>query len=197
MTAKGLVETWLKRLVLIVTAALLCVLMLFVWRLAVLVQKLDQSVEALSSDVKNVTDMATEIAGVLFNPGQLVGELAPEEGPSANPVAAGEIGYLMDCIGQTDLRYEYGDDNRSAAWVQAKFWMKYRAFGSDIASAEDFIRKVASETHKNETYYVIEKNGNKIELSVFLTEALKKYRSQDAGKSSSTPATPSGGEAAE
>ena len=193
MASKDLVQTWLKRFVLLLTAVLLCGLILFVWRLSILVQRLDRSVEALSLDVKNVTQSASDIAGDLLDPKQLVDELSEGEDSSVDPVAAREIRYLMDCIGQPDLRYEYGDDNHSAAWVQAKFWMKYRAFSNDIASAEDFIRKVASKTHENETYYVIEKNGNKIELSTFLTEALKKYRSQDAGKGRSTPATASGG----
>lgn len=186
-------ETWLKRFVLLGMAVLLCMLTFFVWRLSALVQRLDRTVESLSSDVGKATRKASEIADTLLDPRQLIDELAAEEQSAADPATAKEIRYLMDCIGQPDLRYEYGDDNRNAAWVQAKFWMKYRAFSNGIASAEEFIRKVASQTHENETYYVIEKNGNKIELSVFLTEALKKFRSQDAGNGSSTPATPQGG----
>ena len=186
------IETWLKRVILLSTAVLLCALSLLVWRLTVLVRRLDQSVEALSTNVTDVTHAASKITDLL-SPAQLVDELTPDLLPSVNPVAAQEIQYLMYCIGQPGLRYQYGDDNRSPAWVQAKFRIKYRALSKEISSAEDFIRKVASKTHENETYYVIQKNGNKIELSVLLTEALKKYRSQDTGKDSSTPTTPSGG----
>jgi hypothetical protein len=177
MATKDTVEMWLKRFVLAATAALLCALLLLVWRLSVLVQRLDQSVEALSSDVKNVAHMASEIAGVVADPGQLADKLVPIKTGAANPVAAREISYLMDCIGQPGLRYEYGDDNRSAQWVRAKFSAKYMALGGNIDSAEDFIRNVASETHHDEIYYVIQNNGEKIELSVFLTQALNKYRS--------------------
>jgi len=190
VAVKDPVQTWLKRFVLLVTAALLCGLSLLVWRLSVLVQRLDQSVVTLSSDVTNVTHAASDFTDMLLNPAQLVDELAPEQEPSINPVADAEIRYLMDCIGLPELRYQYGDDNRSAPWVQAKFWIKYRALSNDINSAEDFILKVASKTHSNKTYYIIQKNGNKTELSVFLTQALNKYRSQAAPQASSTPPAP-------
>lgn len=176
MAAAGGLTTWFKRLVLLATAVLLCVLSVFMWRLSVLVQRLDQSVEALSSKVDKASQVASQ-AGELLDPRRVLDELRSEETASDASATAGEIAHLMDRIGQLELSYIYGDDSRSAAWVQTKLWIKYQTFRSQIGSAEDFIQKVASRTMDNEVYYVVQKNGEKEELSVFLTEALQSHRS--------------------
>lgn len=99
--------------------------------------------------------------------------------PAANEKARVEIAHLLECIGRPELRYEYEGKQRPAEWVQMKLSGKAALFGSEFASAEDFIDRVAAQTGEGAVYYVTDKEGKKAELQGWLRDRLQEYRSSE------------------
>lgn len=97
-----------------------------------------------------------------------------------NPAAQQEINYLLSCIGRSKLQFEYGGEQHDADWVQAKLFGKTILMCTEVAATEDFIEKVAAQTHEGHIYYVLEKSGERKELRAWLYERLEERRKSPA-----------------
>jgi len=195
----------------------MCFLCFFVWRLSMLAYRIEQSVSTMAADVKQMTTTGARLAGQVD---ELASRLADIEDSTSRLVyseeltdflasvvslpetwsggeariegqAAAEIAHLFACIGQPDLKYEYSGKHRSAAWVHLKLYNKYRLYRAGVASAEDFIEKVATKTVAGNEYYVIQEDGEKTPLGDWLLKTLREYRtSQYTGESDTAPESP-------
>jgi hypothetical protein len=181
------ISRWIQSIIRICAVVLLCLLCVLVFKLTVLVQRIDDGVAGMASSAKQVASGAASVAQKIYGLDSFadrVAELLPdialgERPPSEDKAAEGneEITYLLSRISEPGLRYEYGKGPRDSAWVYTKLSLKYRLRRSAIGSAEDFIREVATRTHDGSVYYVIDKAGNKKELAAWLSEILAERRS--------------------
>jgi hypothetical protein len=199
--------TWLKRLLLVLGAALMGLLCVLLWQLSVLVADIDRSVSDMAADMKQVTataaafsvrfdelgarlDRFEEAATALLDKDRLTSveesaetvlQSAMSPKPNLDTGAQAEINYLLETIGQPTVRYEYRGKQRPPLWVRWKLEAVFRLYKNVITTAEDFIAKVATKTMDGYIYYVVDENGAKTELGSWLREALAKYRSIPAG----------------
>jgi len=197
-----MLDKWLKTISLCLAVLLLCLLCLVAWQLL----EIGQSVLKISSNVSrvasSVADVSTQVrylgdrievirsvVASLSDPKEIADKVSTATHAIADKAVAGppmderaeeEISHLLLCIGDQKYRYEYGEKSRTAEWVHLKISGKYALFRSSISSAEDFIDKVASETHEGDTYYIISGQGEKKPLGPWLREMLTQYRAQGA-----------------
>lgn len=198
------IRIWLRNVVLLLSAVLIGLMCVFMWRLSRTVLQIERTVTTISADVTKVASTAGQLAdkvegvgnrlsaiergaedmlftamlaGRLSGPG--VASVGEEPAPLRDARAQEEINYLLQsCIGRPDLSYEYEGKHRSAEWVRSKLALKYLAYQNVVASAEDFINKVTTRTHKGAIYYVITDAGEKKELGPWLMEQLADYRNK-------------------
>ncbi|MBI5092199.1 MAG: DUF5329 family protein [Candidatus Hydrogenedentes bacterium] len=200
----------LRNVIQLLLITLLCLLCYLVWRVAAAVAQIEHSVAVISSEVEHVAatagKAAEQIDGLLARTQHLETMLSkapsykeievlarelmhgedavqPLEQGGVLPRLTDEIAFLLQTIGDSGLRYEYGGKQRGASWVHVKLFGVYQLKQSEIVNGEQFIANIARSTMAGDIYYVINKEGVKEPLEAFLTKALESYRSTKAAES--------------
>lgn len=191
MAEKDPLLLWLKKIALFLAIIALCLSCAVIGLVLSMLMDLRRDVKTLRGQAAQaVTDLEHLQTSVfrLLDLDALVPVLeqgveqlpVPSPGASGgNSVAEQEIAYLLDCIGGPELQYEYEGKRRPSSWVRVKLHGKAVILDSEIASAEDFINKVAAHTSEGATYYLIDKAGEKVELKAWLLDRLQERRAAE------------------
>ncbi len=136
-------------------------------RVAKHVDNVEKRLHALFQDV----DIAGAAAGAADVARSLGGEAVEME-----PRAEGEITWLFGQIRSSKARFAYDDTKKSALSFYMRLYAKYKVYKKTIASAEDFIDKVATKTITGKPYYITEPGGKQVELGQWLRAKLAARR---------------------
>lgn len=193
-------DLWLVRVPFLLACVLLALLCVSVLRLTMLVDRADRTLQAISEDVKQTAGTTARIARHVDRLEESVRQALPiDEAASLLDAAAAirepaeggltaaaeeEIRHLLSCLRRPELRFEYSGKEYSAGRFHLQLYAKYQAYRHTLASAEDFIAKIATETISGHPYHVLE-GGRKRPLDAWLRAQLDRHR---AGK-----AAPEGG----
>jgi hypothetical protein len=89
------------------------------------------------------------------------------------------IKYLLDYVAKSDATFIRNGQTHTPQEAVDHINAKYAHFKSEIKTPEDFIRLSASKSLlTGQAYLVRTKDGKEMQLSAWLTEALKKHRGQ-------------------
>ena len=105
-------------------------------------------------------------------------------GVPAAPIVAEEsldesIKYLLDYVAKSDATFIRNGQTHTPQEAVSHIKAKYEHFKSEIKTPEDFIRLSASKSLlTGQSHKVRTKDGKEMELSAWLTDALKAHRSQ-------------------
>ena len=89
------------------------------------------------------------------------------------------INYLLDYVAKADVTFIRNGQTHTPQQAANHIKAKYEHFKSEIKTPEDFIRLSASKSLlTGQPYLVRTRDGNEIQLSAWLTEALNKHRGQ-------------------
>lgn len=139
----------------------------------------------ISQQIDRLMDRLESLEGRLDEvmPGEEIANLAEELGQlqeglkgertvrSATSEAA--IDNMFDRIGKSGLRFGYEDKEFSAFRFKTQLKIKYQAYKRIIASPEDFIEKVATQTINGHPYFVIKEKGDKEPLNGWLRSTIQ------------------------
>jgi hypothetical protein len=90
------------------------------------------------------------------------------------------VNYLIDYVAKSDATFIRNGVSHTPAEAVAHIKAKYGHLKSEIKTPEDFIRLAASENLlTGKPYLVRAPNGKETRLDVWLTEALKQYRTEN------------------
>ena len=91
------------------------------------------------------------------------------------------INYLLDYASKSDATFIRNGQTHTAQEAVDHIKAKYEHFKSEIKTPEDFIRLSASKSLlTGQPYLVRTKDGKEIQLSAWLTDALKAHRNEIA-----------------
>jgi hypothetical protein len=178
--------------------ALLLIACVFMIYLTLLVRRLTVTMEVMSEDLAQVMATTARVAEDVdrveeriqtwyksFGGNKVVGVVdglarvargltgeAADSSASANE----EIAYLLSQVRTSKAKFEYAGREQSAMSLYARLYAKYKAYGEAIASAEDFIDRVASKSMAGKAYHVTEPGGEKVELGRWLRAKLEAKR---------------------
>jgi len=201
---------WLKRMAWVLGVVFLGMLSFFVWRAAMLIYRVEQSVAAISTDLEQVMGVAARISSQLE---ALTERLAALEKKSETalgmdeveatldaiqeirggraegdvpltPTTQAEIDDLLTAVRRSGLKFSYSGKITSAWSFYLYLKAKYRVFRGEVTTPEDFIAKVASQRLSGDTYFVLHSDESHEELASWLGKELQKYR--EARPSSAT-----------
>ena len=89
------------------------------------------------------------------------------------------INYLLDYVANSDATFIRNGQTHTPQEAVSHIKAKYEHFKNEIKTPEDFIRLSASKSLlTGQPYLVRTKDGKEIQLSAWLTDALKKHRGQ-------------------
>jgi hypothetical protein len=90
------------------------------------------------------------------------------------------VNYLIDHVGKSDATFTRNGVSHTPAEAVAHIKAKYEHFKNQIKTPEDFIRLAASRSLlTGKPYLVRTPDGKETRLDVWLTEALKQYRTKN------------------
>ncbi|MCP4107278.1 MAG: DUF5329 domain-containing protein [Desulfobacteraceae bacterium] len=202
------VNPWLKNTAVSLSIILLAMSCYLVLQAILLVNRIEKSFTEISSEVQRTTEavanlsekissVRTDMKGIekkikemipleaaehAIDAAIQIGRNIKEDDIEPDQAAEEEIKFLLSRIKQKDLSYEISGKKRSPSYIHAKMYAKYKLYKKSVASAEDFIEKAAAKTTLGRTYYVINAEGKKHELSEWLSEKLQKYRTDQGNK---------------
>ena len=211
----GKIRRWLGRIDLFLLAVLLLLSIHLVWRLTILTYRLDHTVAALSDDVKQVTETAAiiscDVAALREGLGAIKDKLAQSiplgglksaldaaltiggavraDSSALDPAAESEIKALLTALLYSGMRYDDDGKQRSVTRIWTALYTKYKVMRKGLVSAEDFIDKVATRSVLGNTYYLLDKDGERVALRDWMLEALRNHR--EVRQSADSPAGPS------
>ena len=187
-----------RRLRLAVQCALVALLLIacvFMVYLTLLVRRLTVTMEVMSEDLAQVmattarvsrnVDRVEERLRVWYEDLDIAGTAAEAvdvalslggETVKVEPRAEDEITWLLRQIGSSKAKFAYDDKEKSALSFYARLYAKYKVYKKTLASAEDFIDKVATKTITGKPYYITEPGGEKVELGDWLRARLAERR---------------------
>jgi hypothetical protein len=102
-----------------------------------------------------------------------------------NKIVAGEsleqtINYLLDYVAKSDATFIRNGQTHTPREAVNHIKAKYEHFKIEIKTPEDFIRLAASKSLlTGKPYLVRAPDGKEMRLDVWLTEALKQYRTEN------------------
>jgi len=198
------IGVWLKRSAWAVAILLLGFCCWFVWRISMVAFQAEAAIVAISADVQQMSSTGAQISEHLqkldnrlqaieakafdaMNIDEvesMINELdelrdgASTPGKPISPDAEREIKYLLSQIMQSKHRYVYSDENKGGTRFYFQLYAKYKTYKSTLASAEDFIDKVATSSIGGHPYQVVVSPDQTVALKDWLGEELKKYRSE-------------------
>jgi hypothetical protein len=195
------VGMWLKRLVLLVACVFLAFCCWFVWRISMVAMQAEAAIVAISADVKQMSTTGAQISQHLQ---QLDVRLRSMEEKAADAiklddiehmldeaaqlrdggVASGsispdterEIKHLLSQVRRSKYRFKYSDEDKGGMRFYLQLYTKYETYKKLLASAEDFIDKVATTSIAGHAYQVVIDDKQTVALNEWLTDELKKYR---------------------
>jgi Family of unknown function (DUF5329) len=89
------------------------------------------------------------------------------------------IKFLLDYVAKSDVTFVRNGQTHTPQEAVDHIKAKYEHFKEEIKTPEDFIRLSASKSLlTGQPYLVRTKDGKEIQLSAWLTDALKKHRGQ-------------------
>ena len=89
------------------------------------------------------------------------------------------INYLLDYAAKSDATFVRNGQTHTPQQAVDHIKAKYEHFKSEIKTPEDFIRLSASKSLlTGQAYLVRTKDGKEMQLSAWLTDALRKHRGQ-------------------
>jgi hypothetical protein len=92
------------------------------------------------------------------------------------------VNYLLDHVGKSDATFIRNGQTHTPQEAVTHIKAKYEHFKNEIKTPEDFIRLAASKSLlTGKPYLVRAPNGKETRLDVWLTEALKQYRTENHG----------------
>ena len=194
-------NSWLVKVLLILSSCLLGLCCFLVWRAGMVMYRVEQSVVAIGGDVKQVTGTAARISTKLDKAMDRIDKLenklkdavpveelenvleevkrAREKSANLEPSRRAEVDkevqYLLTTIRRSGCRYERDGKETSPLSFYGYLLSKYKLYEGNVTSAEDFIDKVATRTMTGKPYYII-RDGAKVELPAYLRQELAKYR---------------------
>jgi hypothetical protein len=190
-------DSLLVRVLLVLMCVLLALLCAAVWRLTALVDRADRTLAAISEDVKQTASTTARIsrhvdrleesarqALPISEAESLLDAAAAVRGPAEGglaPAAEEEIRHLLSCLRRPELRFEYSGGQHSAGRFYLQLCAKCQTYRRTLASAEDFIARVATQTITGHPYYVVQ-DGEKRPLDAWLRAELEKHRSEKAAE---------------
>ena len=189
-------------LVLLLVACLLGISVLFAWRLGMITYRVEQAVVAVSDDLKEVTGTAAQISrdvreireelkevkvkveqslpveelDSLMDAALQMGRSFKADSPSLDADAEREIKYLLRALLLSGMKYERRGKERPISLLYATLYAKYKSLRGALASAEDFVDKVATKSVLGRSYYIVDKEGNRHALRDWMLETLEKRR---------------------
>jgi outer membrane murein-binding lipoprotein Lpp len=202
--AASLLGTWLRNAALAVSVVLLGMSCYFVYRLSMIAYRVEQATVAVSSDVKTVTStlatLSRDVSAMrddivrlkekvqqsvpyeevrhAIDEALAVGASLKAESPVLPTAAAQEIGALLTSLMLSGCRAEVGGKQQSVLTLYARLYAKYKLRQNTLSSAEDFIEQVASESVLGRTYYLVQKDGNRVPLGAWMKDRLSQMRVQ-------------------
>ena len=206
MTSMTQTDSWLRRLPLLGVVVLLGFACYLLWRMSMVLYRIEESVVSVSADVQNVTRSASNIAARVDELVQRTARLEEkaewaagvddleaaldalaevrrekQDGPvPITPQAEKEIKHLLRCIRSSGLEFVSAGKVRSAYSFYLHLYAKYLYYRKTVGSAEDFIAKVAIESIAGHPYFAIPKDGKRVELKTWLADLLKRAREPGA-----------------
>ena len=172
-------------------AGLLLIACVFMIYLTLLVRQLTVTMDAMSEDLAQVmattarvsrnVDRVEERLRVWYEDLDIAGTATEAvdvalslggEAVEVEPRAEDEIKWMLNQIGSSKAKFAYDDKERSALSFYARLYAKYKVYKKTLASAEDFIDKVASKSVTGKAYHVTEPGGERVELGEWLRAKL-------------------------
>jgi len=204
--------TWLRNAVFLALVVLLAMCSYLVFRSATLIYRLEQSVVAVSSDVKEVASTAAtlsqDVAAIredivnvkekaldsiryeearhAIDEAIAFGAAAKAESSQLTDTAEEEISALLKSLVVSGCTAEVYGRKQSIMTLYGRIYGKYKLKQNVLTSAEDFIAQIASKSVLGNTYYLVDKDGEKSELSEWLTNRLKAIRKRNANDGGAT-----------
>jgi hypothetical protein len=196
------IDTWLLRSLVVLLLLLIGLSCYLLWRTSMIALRVEESVVAVSADVKEVTQSAarisrqmadvterlarieekTEDAVGLKDLETAMGTLADvrnekyEDPKQLSPEAQAEIDHLLKSIRTSGLVFICGSEHLQASVFYVHLWVKFKYHRKIVGSAEDFIQKVATKTISEHRYRVVSKDGKTTDLADWLKDQLSEYR---------------------
>jgi len=119
------------------------------------------------------------VLGRIFLAIAIVFALTPEKAKAESLEQT--INYLLDYAAKSDATFIRNGQTHTAQEAVDHIKAKYEHFKSEIKTPEDFIRLSASKSLlTGQPYLVRTKDGKEIQLSAWLTDALKAHRNEIA-----------------
>ncbi len=195
-------DIWTRRTAAILFVLLLGTLSYLVWRISMVAYRIEQGIVATTADVKQVTRTAADISRQI---GEISEDVKSIKGKAEEALrldeienildeaialknarhsgkaaptgeVESEIRFLLSSIGRSGCKFEYSGKVRSARRFYAHLYAKYKLYQKTIASAEEFIEKVATKTIAGNPYSVILAKDKRQNLNAWLLQALKQQR---------------------
>jgi hypothetical protein len=181
------IDTTLRRGLLVIAALLLLLLCYGVFRVSMVIYRVEQTVITVNQKIDAVGDRlakleqkAEQAAGVedlerkldraveLRRDFQQAGSLSPE--------GHAEVKHLLSRIRTSGLRFEAAGDDDSALEYYAQCFAKYQAYDRALRSPEDFIDKLAGRTTAGDEYFVVHADGHREPVTQWLRARLAEHR---------------------
>lgn len=201
MAEPSLLDLWIRRTATVLAVLFLALLCFLVWRLAMLTARVERTVADLSGDMRQVTGTAARIAEKIDRLNEQVDRLEKKareavpveeveslldsaaalresaENP-LTPAAEAEIRQLLARLRDPALTFGYGGEDIPAGRFYLQIYAKYKAYRRTLASAEDFIARIATRTIDGRDYHVRRGEGEQRPLGEWLREELAKLRAE-------------------
>jgi uncharacterized protein YjbJ (UPF0337 family) len=158
--------------------------------------RLSERIDRIGEKSERVAGSAAEVAGKIENLAGKVealgdrmdlvegwGEALKGEG---GKLGAGEeelVRGLLNAVRDSGLKFVRGGEEKSAWRMYAWLYAKYQLWKPTLASTDEFISKVASESLGGTSYQVIGGDGAKVPLGDWLRERLAERRAATAAAS--------------
>ena len=195
---------WLRNGVFAALIVLIVTCCYFVYRLSMVAYRMEQSIVAVSADVKQVTSTAAvlsrDVSAIREDIAELkqktresvpyeeakramdealaVGAAVKADSSKLPAASEREISALLKSLVLSPYSAEVGGDKQSIFMLYGWLYGRYRLTKNTLTSTEDFIERVGTKSILGKTYYLVDKEGKRIQLSDWLTERLKEMRGQ-------------------
>ena len=197
-------SAWLRNVVLVVLILLLGLCCYFVYRVSMVAYRVEESIVAVSSDLKEVTSTVAAVsrdvsairediakfkekakesvpyeeARQAIEEALALGAAAKADSSALSASAEREINALLKSLILCGLRVEVGGRTQSVLILYGWIYGEYKIKQNTLTSAEDFIDQVGTKSILGKTYYLVDQEGNRVQLSTWLMNRLRGIRAK-------------------